>query len=214
LSWTIISEIVRRDIGKGSGMFMKTIRSVAMGAALLGGALGAISSAQAGYIVTVVQEGTNVVATGSGTLDLGALTFDMTVTTTTGIIPYEALLYIGPATTTTVEGYVGITGPTAFGSGSATAATSGTGEFVGIAGVAFGSGQPAAVLVPEGYVSGTSLGTSTDTVSLRGRPPFRDWRNDRGLGLSISAGDGKCPQARLWAQVYGISVGTGRGQRS
>jgi hypothetical protein len=34
------------------------------------------------------------------------------------------------------------------------------------------------------------------------------------LGLSISAGDGKCPQARLWAQVCGISVGTGRGQRS
>ena len=51
-------------------------------------------------------------------------------------------------------------------------------------------------------------------VSLRGRPPFRDWRNDRGLGLSISAGDGKCPQARLWAQVCGISVGTGGGQRS
>jgi transposase-like protein len=51
-------------------------------------------------------------------------------------------------------------------------------------------------------------------VSLRGRPPFRDWRNDRGLGLSISAGDGKCPQARLWAQVCGSSVGTGRGQRS
>ena len=57
-------------------------------------------------------------------------------------------------------------------------------------------------------------GTGKTKVSLRGRPPFRDWRNDRGLGLSISAGDGKCPQARLWAQVCGSSVGTGRGQRS
>ena len=51
-------------------------------------------------------------------------------------------------------------------------------------------------------------------VSLRGRPPFRDSWNDRGLGLWISGGDGKCPQVRLWAQVCGSSVGTGRGQRS
>ena len=30
-------------------------------------------------------------------------------------------------------------------------------------------------------------GLSLSEVSLRGWPPFRDWRNDRGLGLSISA---------------------------
>ncbi|HEV7981443.1 MAG TPA: hypothetical protein VGP86_00970, partial [Xanthobacteraceae bacterium] len=62
----------------------------------------------------------------------------------------------------------------------------------------------ASIRVPSLYRGGGRVSLSSMvgfSVSLRGRPPFRDWRNDRGLGLSISAGDGKCPQARLWAQV-------------
>ena len=50
-------------------------------------------------------------------------------------------------------------------------------------------------------------------VSLRRRPPFRDRLNDRDWGLGSRRGDGKCPQVRLWAQVWRGDVGIGRGPR-
>jgi hypothetical protein len=54
----------------------------------------------------------------------------------------------------------GLTGPSSFGSGSFEDANSGSGSLVGVA----GSLAPFLILgVPVGYVSGSSLGTSTDT---------------------------------------------------
>jgi hypothetical protein len=51
--------------------FIKGIASV--GAAMLIGL--SATSAQAGYVVDLTQQGSNVVATGSGAIDLSGLTF-------------------------------------------------------------------------------------------------------------------------------------------
>jgi hypothetical protein len=56
--------------------FVKRIAgAAALGAALLIGCGLSTPPAQAAYIVTLEQVGSNVVATGSGTLDTAALTF-------------------------------------------------------------------------------------------------------------------------------------------
>src|SRR3977135_4432928 len=48
-------------------------------------------------------------------------------------------------------------------------------------------------------------------VSLRRGPPFLDRANGRRLGFRSRRGDRKCPQVRLWAQVWGSVGGTDRG---
>ncbi len=55
-----------------------TAGAVALGAALLVGASAATSPTQAAFVVALEQDGSNVVATGSGTLDLTDLTFVVT----------------------------------------------------------------------------------------------------------------------------------------
>ena len=67
-------------------------------------------------------------------------------------------MVLGPSTPINV--YTGLTGPSSFGSGSFEDANSGSGSLVGVA----GSLAPFQILgVPVGYVSGSSLRTSTDT---------------------------------------------------
>jgi hypothetical protein len=101
------------------------------------------------------QVGPDVVATGSGALDLTGLTFFAAVGATAVVQPSTGTIQTGP-TTSSVSIYRGISGPTSFGSGGNTVANSGTGDFVGIQGV---SGM---LVVPVGYVSGTLLSdTST-----------------------------------------------------
>jgi hypothetical protein len=48
-------------------------------------------------------------------------------------------------------------------------------------------------------------------VSLRRGPPFLDRVKGRRLGFRSRRGDRKCPQVRLWAQVWGSVGGTDRG---
>ncbi len=72
------------------------------------------------------------------------------------IIPLEAGVLTGPVTPTgtSTDGYHGITGPAAFGSGGITYADSGSGDF---AGVLFGP----TLDVPAGYRSGLLSDTAT-----------------------------------------------------
>lgn len=113
--------------------------------------------AQAGYIVTLVQEGPNVVATGSGTIDLAGLSFRTSTSESAIIIPALANIVVGPVSLEPVDLYTGFTGPMDFGSSGGTSANSGSGDIVGISG--FGN----SVIVPVGYVSGEPLGTSIAT---------------------------------------------------
>ena len=109
-------------------------------------------AAQAGYVVTLQQVGSNVVANGSGPLDLTGLTFDFPTFESAGIRPNGAVIVTGSSGTGNF--FTGFTGPTSFGSGSTTAASSSSGNIVGIAGT-LGD-----LIVPQIYTSGDPLSDS------------------------------------------------------
>ena len=125
------------------------------GAAALGGALmlglGLFASpAKAGYIVILEMSGNDVVAKGQGPIDLNGLSFESPPRTRPGR-PYSPRSEhgIGPASLTSAAFYIGLTGPTSFGSGNkGNQADSGSGDLVGI------DGTDDQLVVPSGYVSG------------------------------------------------------------
>src|SRR6516162_5994902 len=113
-----------------------------------------VQPAQA-YTVTLEQVGSNVVATGSGPINLTGLTFDGTSSGgTTGITPNLGGIFTGPTSGLMADVYLGVSGPSNFGSGNATLASSGSGDLVGL----FGIGG--SLSVPAGYVSGAPLSDS------------------------------------------------------
>lgn len=133
-----------------------------------------VKPAQAGYIVNLEQVGANVVATGSGALDLTDLTLFYTsgsdlafISPTTGTI-----ITGGAANLLNIDAYRGFVGPSNFGSGGYTQASSGNGDSVGIEndGIQF-----TFLYVPHGYTSGTSLSSSAtwdgQTFSSLGATP-------------------------------------------
>ncbi len=116
-----------------------------------------VRPAEAGYTVTLQQVGPDVVATGSGPLDLTGLAKSNSSTTgpelhpSTGVY-FGAAILTGPTTTTDLY-VVNLGGPTSFGSGRLTEASSGSGDMVGI----FKGLLVGGLFVPTGYVSGTAL---------------------------------------------------------
>jgi hypothetical protein len=125
--------------------------------------LPSIRPAQAGYTVTLQQVGTDVVATGSGTINLTGLTFfQFDGVFSPEILPGAGVqagggILTGP-TSSSVDLYFEPRGPTSFGSGGATPASSGSGDMVGIFPIHLIFER--ALIVPRGYVSGTSLSNS------------------------------------------------------
>ncbi len=116
------------------------------------------SPAQAGYIVTLKQVGSDVVATGSGAIDLTGLSF---LTAATGplaqMTPSFAQIITGPTSGSTDMYFGTIAGPTNFGSGGFIFASSGSGDVVGL-----NQGDPSAFLfLPQGYLSGNALSDSS-----------------------------------------------------
>ena len=116
------------------------------------------SPAQAGYIVTLNEVGSDVVATGSGAIDLTGLTFfNTSMGGLASISPSLAQIITRP-TSGTVDSYFGmISGPTSFGSGGFIFASSGSGDAVGRA---FGGGNDF-LFLPQAYVSGNALSDSS-----------------------------------------------------
>jgi hypothetical protein len=106
------------------------------------------------YTVTLEQMGANVVATGSGAINLTGLTVDgRGMLSASVIVPLDGIIQTGPIALLSFDGYTGFTGPTSFGSGAALFPNSGSEDFVGIEGVDF-------LLVPQGYVSNNALSSS------------------------------------------------------
>ena len=136
------------------------VRAAALSVALL--IVSSLSStpAHAAYIATLVQQGGNVVATGSGTLNLASLTIIPGIfASEASITPSIGQLFIGQALNEDISSYTGVTGPTNFGNGNSdVTASSGSG---GIAGVDETTPGVRVVTVPEGYVSGSALFEST-----------------------------------------------------
>jgi len=132
-------------------------------------------SANAAAVITIEQQGADVVATGSGTLDMTDLFasfggFDG-FTAVSGQNAYAVLGPVPPSSDS-VTFYTGATGPAHFGSSPYTVASSGGGDRFGVD-VANGTAR---IWVPVLYKSGSAL-SSTDT-----------WANTTLLGLGLTPG--------------------------
>ena len=118
----------------------------------------ASAPATAGYIVTLQEVGSDVVATGSGPIDLTGLTFFIPNGAPAAVVPDRGEIFTGPAVSTPVDTYTGLTGPLSFGGFVLHFADSGSGDTVGISGdPSHGFGSPGFLVVPAGYASGDPL---------------------------------------------------------
>ena len=137
---------------------MKTLIVAAIRCSLMfiavAASLFSVRPAQA-YTVTLQQMGSNVVANGSGPIDLTGLTSDVYGLILEGKITANiGLIIITGPFGVFADGFSGITGPTSFGSGGFSFPSSGSGDIVGISGF-FGR-----LVVPLNYASNTALSDS------------------------------------------------------
>jgi hypothetical protein len=113
------------------------------------------SPAQATFTLTLLEEGTSVVATGMGRIDKTDLNMPGSVGQfDPQIDPSGDSIIAGAGFSSETDTFTGITGPTSFGSGSFHLASSGTGNLVGVTPNAAGT---EGILVPSTYVSDSSL---------------------------------------------------------
>jgi hypothetical protein len=112
-----------------------------------------VQRAQA-FTMTLEQVGSNVVATGSGAINLTGLSFPFLTMTPSGIQANIGYINTGTPDFFQQDAYSGFTGPTSFGSGGFFSADAISGDIVGIDGLA------GLIFVPEGYVSGAALSDS------------------------------------------------------
>jgi hypothetical protein len=122
--------------------------------------------AEAGAVIDISQVGSNVVVTGTGTITLTGLTNTMILGDTfPAIDPGYADVDTARGT---IQDFRGSMGPTSFGPGAASFASSSSGD-------PFGISVATEIEVPYGYVSGTPLsGTATyanQTFSSLGLTP-------------------------------------------
>ena len=110
--------------------------------------------AEASYVLNVVQSGSNVFATGSGTLNTSALVNQGTAVVGSYVWPsfsFGSVISVGPSVTDTF--FKQISGPATFGSGPQILASTGSGNTVGVI-------ANDGIYVPSGYVSGSALSSS------------------------------------------------------
>jgi hypothetical protein len=126
-----------------------------------------VRPAQAGYTVTLQQVGPDVVATGSGPVDLTGLFIlpasGLGLSSSAQIGPNSGTIFTG-VTRTMNDLYAGgtLSGPMSFGSGGQTFSSSGSGDRVGIT---FSTALAGFELrVPTGYVSGNALSDSATYI--------------------------------------------------
>jgi len=125
-------------------------------------AAAAVGPAQAAYTVTFSQAGPDVVANGSGTINLNGVTLVQSGVSVPQIAPTFGLEAAGAAGA--LSGYTTASGPAnGFGPGVITNASTGTGDLVAIE---VPGGVGGLVFVPQGYVSGAPL---SDTATYTGQ---------------------------------------------
>jgi hypothetical protein len=149
---------------------------------LLAGSLGAAAvHAGSTFTVTLAQVGPNVVATGSGTIDLTGLTSFGSTAAGSEMYPANGILGIGPFGN--VDLYSGSSGPSSFGPGFGGFASAASGDSV------FLEDFGLSLEVPQGYVSGTSLsGSATYSgtlASLNVTPGTYIWTWDSGANSYV-----------------------------
>jgi hypothetical protein len=116
--------------------------------------------ARAAYVEDLQEVGSDVVATGSGTINTSGLGSPGFGGEEGSLFPTIPIAIVGGPTGGTSNDDIyeaTITGPSSFGSGGGTAATTDSGDIVGVL-------SNINVLVPQGYVSGNPL-SSTSTFA-------------------------------------------------
>jgi hypothetical protein len=183
---------------------MKSIKSAALGAAMLIGLY--TPSAQAGYVVDLTQQGSDVVATGSGPIDLTGLTFSSTGTNAAGMGPEVGGpgpmngIGTGPLSALDDQYSGSFAGPTSFGFGNFAHPNSGSGDLVILDLFA------RIVDVPSGYISGNPL-TDTSTydnatfASLGVTPGRYEWTWGTGPNQNFTLVIGGVPEPSTWAMM-------------
>lgn len=129
----------------------------------------AVGQTRAGIIISLSEIGPDVVATGSGTANLAALTIGVPVFHGPDVVGSSAVVELAGGLQTR-RLYTGQMGPTQFGVGPQIAANSGTGPIFGEFGAA------GSLIVPDGYVSGDLLSGSAT------------WNNQTFSGLGLTPG--------------------------
>jgi hypothetical protein len=149
-----------------------------------------VQPAQADYIVTLEQVGSNVVATGSGAINLTGLTFFSTGPSSAGMLAANGVILTGPTAVGSADAYITVSGPTSFGTNMLpTPASSGSGDLVGI------NGLSAFIIVPHGYVSGNAL-TSSAT-----------WNNATFASLGVTRGTYEWTWGTGANQTFTLQIG-------
>ena len=128
--------------------------AAAIGVAMLMGYGLSPPAAQAAYVVTLDQVGSNVVANGSGTLNTTDLLLFSTGSTLAHILPSFPVVATGPTSFTPADVYSGTTPFPVFGTGPGGNATSGSGDIVSATRETPTAGE---LFVPRGYKSGNPL---------------------------------------------------------
>ena len=161
---TRAGDVAQQSKGKTMAITTRIPFAAALGAAMLIVAGLLASPAQAGYVMTLEQLSGDVVGNGSGTIDLTGLAFAGSGTLVSANIG-PSLGYINNGLGgATLDVYTGFTGPTSFGSGGITGASSGSGDADGIVSSSSIYGLPL-IWVPSGYVSNSLL---SDTATYAG----------------------------------------------
>ena len=134
---------------------------VAVGSITTALAVGPLAEkAEASVVIDIYQKGGDVLAAGTGTIDLTDLVFEGTAASRATVTPANGIVLVGPGPSgpalPDLDAYAGASGPASFGSGGAKGASVGSGSFFGVLGVL------GFIEVPLDYVSGTPLsGSST-----------------------------------------------------
>ncbi|MBV9008587.1 MAG: VPDSG-CTERM sorting domain-containing protein [Verrucomicrobia bacterium] len=167
------------------------------------------STARADYIVTLQQVGPNVVATGSGAIDLTPLTFVGSETAKALLVPIDGVINTGPATDQPIDAYSGLLGPAAFGTGNGGVANIGSGDIVGVHNFLF----KLFLFVPQGYVSGTPLSDSSTYdnatfASLGVTPGTYEWTWGTGANqnFTLQIGTSRVPDSGSTLVLLGASL--------
>jgi hypothetical protein len=175
--------------------------AAALGVAMLAGSGVSAPPAQAAYVVTLEQEGPNVVATGSGTIDLAGLSFQFNQPNDPSSMD-PSVPEIVTGATGTLAVYEGSTGPTNFGSGGVIFASSASGDLVAL-------DTSGGIGVPAGYLSGSPLSDSATydnatLASLGIRPGKYVWTWGSGADAdSFTLVAGAVPEPSTW-MLFGV----------
>jgi hypothetical protein len=175
----------------------------------------AVATAHAAYVVTLEEVGSDVIASGSGTIDTTDLDLFSTGFSNANLDPSTAVVQTGQ-NSEQIELYgplfplPPLIGPTSFGSGSQTLATSGDGDPVGL----HGRGSLPFVIVPQGYASGGLLSStatfSDETFSSLGVTPGRyEWTWGSGAAADSFTLIIGVPEPSTWAMMLLGFVGLG-----